>query len=183
MYSSYASFIKRAEIRIFEQQQSLQAAPLKIVAVDDAGLAEWHPTAEILSGPARELKYLLRAYDSKGDFDETDARPLRLYREPWRGSGVTSDGSATRELLAAYGENQLARQQIPLGSGTVKVQGSGIPAGHTVWVAGRQIPVDLQGNFAAEEILPAGPHSLEASVLAHAGTPSLYLPDLQFHPT
>src|SRR5260370_38957755 len=49
MYSSYASFIKRAEIRIFEQQQSLQAAPLKIIAVDDAGLAEWHPTAEILS--------------------------------------------------------------------------------------------------------------------------------------
>ena len=63
MYSSYASFIKRAEIRIFEQQQSLQAAPLKIIAVDDAGIAEWHPTAEILSGQARELKYLLRAYD------------------------------------------------------------------------------------------------------------------------
>ena len=47
-----------------------------------------------------------------------------------------------RELLAAYGENDLARQQIPLGSGTVKVQGSGIPADHTVWVAGRQVPVD-----------------------------------------
>ena len=31
MYSSYASFIKRAEIRIFEQQQSLQAEPLKII--------------------------------------------------------------------------------------------------------------------------------------------------------
>src|SRR5947209_18913899 len=82
MYSNYASFIKRAEIRIFEQQQSLEGAPLKIIAVDDAGLAEWHPTAEILAGPARELKYLLRAYDSKGNFDETDARPLRLYREP-----------------------------------------------------------------------------------------------------
>ena len=80
MYSNYASFIKRAEIRIFEQQQSLQAVPLEIIAVDDAGLAEWHPTAEILAGPARELKYLLRAYDSKGNFDETDARPLRLYR-------------------------------------------------------------------------------------------------------
>src|SRR5256884_3490414 len=46
-------------------------------------------------------------------------------------------------------------------SGTVKVQGGGIPAGHTVWVAGRQIPVDPQGNFAAEEILPAGAHSVD----------------------
>src|SRR6266850_2074796 len=49
MYSNYASFIKHAEIRIFEQQESLQAVPLKIIAVDEAGLAEWHPTAEILA--------------------------------------------------------------------------------------------------------------------------------------
>src|SRR5437899_8939997 len=183
MYSSYASFIKRAEIRIFEQQQSLQAAPLKMVAVDDAGLAEWNPTAETLAGPARELKYVLRAYDSNGNFDETEARPLRVYREPSLGGMVTSDEQSKRALLAAYGENDLARQQIPLGSGTVKVQGSGIPAGHTVWVAGRQIPVDPQGNFAAEEILPAGAHSVEVAVLDDAGNGSLYLRDLEFKRT
>jgi flagellar motor protein MotB len=180
MYSNYASFIKRGEIRIFEQQQSLQAVPLEIIAVDDAGLAEWHPTAEILVGPEGELKYLLRVYDSKGNFDETDARPLWLYREPSSGDVVTSGGPSARELLAAYGENDLVRQHIPLGSGTVKVQGSGIPAGHTVWVAGRQIPVDPQGNFAAEEILPAGAHSVEVAVLDDAGNGSLYLRDLEF---
>jgi flagellar motor protein MotB len=183
MYSSYASFIKRAEIRIFEQQESPQAVPLKIIAVDDAGLAEFHPAAEMLVGPSRELKYLLRAYDSNGNFDETGARPLRMYREPSLGTIVTSDGASKRELLAAYGENDLARQQIPLGSGTVKVQGSGIPAGHTVWVAGRQIPVDPQGNFAAEEILPSGVHSVEVAVLDDAGNGSLYLRDLEFKRT
>src|SRR5262249_12562841 len=181
--SSYASFIKRAEIRIFEQQQSLQAAPLKIIAVDDAGLAEWNPTAETLAGPTRELKYALRVYDSKGNFDETEERPLRVYREPSPGDVVSSDGPSKRALLAAYGENDLARQQIPLGSGTVKVQGSGIPAGHTVWVAGRQIPVDRQGNFAAEEILPSGAHSVEVAVLDDAGNGSLYLRDLEFKRT
>ena len=180
MYNNYASFIKRAEIRIFEQQQSLQAAPLEIIAVDDAGLAEWQPAAKILAGPARELKYLLRAYDSKGNFDETDARPLWLYREPSPGNVVTSDGPPPRELLAAYGENDLARHQIPLGSGTVKVQGSSIPADHTVWVAGRQVPVDPQGNFAAEEILPDGTHTVEVAVLDDAGNGSLYLRDLEF---
>jgi hypothetical protein len=183
MYSSYASFIKRAEIRIFEQQESPQAVPLKIIAVDDAGLAEFHPAAEMLVGPSRELKYLLRAYDSNGNFDETGARPLRMYREPSLGTIVTSDGASKPELLAAYGENDLARQQIPLGSGTVKVQGSGIPAGHTVWVAGRQIPVDPQGNFAAEEILPSGVHSVEVAVLDDAGNGSLYLRDLEFKRT
>src|SRR5262250_523974 len=80
MYSNYASFLKRAEIRIFDQQ-SLQTEPLVIVPVDDTGLAEWQPASEILKGPARELKYLLRAYDSKGNFDETDARPLWFYHE------------------------------------------------------------------------------------------------------
>jgi len=65
----------------------------------------------------------------------------------------------------------------------VKVQGSGIPAGHTVWVAGRQIPVDPQGNFAAEEILPAGAHSVEVAVLDDAGNGSLYLRDLEFKRT
>jgi flagellar motor protein MotB len=182
IYSSYESFIKRAEIRIFEQQQSLQAEPLKIIAVDNAGLAEWHPTAEMLAGAgsARELKYLLRAYDAKGNFDETNARPLQLYRQSSLRGAVASDGQATRELLAAYGENNLARQQIPLGIGTVKVQGSGVPAGHTVWVAGREVPVDPKGNFAAEEILPVGAHSVEVALLDDAGNGSLYLRDLEF---
>src|SRR5499433_1368411 len=97
MYSSYASFIKRAEIRIFEQQESLQAVPLKIIAVDDAGLAERQPTAEMLAGPAREVTYLLRAYDSNGNFDETAARPLRLYRESSLGNITTSDERSKHE--------------------------------------------------------------------------------------
>src|SRR5205809_3632560 len=183
MYSNYASFIERGEIRIFEQQQSLQAVPLEIIAVDDAGLAQWQPAAKTLAGPARELKYLLRTYDSKGNFDETGAHPLWLYREPSPnqiGKPVTSDASSPRELLAAYGESDLARHQIPLGSGTVNVQGSGIPTDHTVWVAGRQIPIDPQGNFVAERILPDGTHTVEVAVLDDAGNGSLYLRDLEF---
>jgi flagellar motor protein MotB len=180
MYTNYAAFLKRAEIRIFEQQQSLQAVPLQVIAVDDAGFATWRPEAESLVGPSLELKYLLRAYDSKGNFDETSARPLWLYRERSPGKVATSDGQPPRELLAAYGENDLARHQIPLGSGTVKVQGSGIPADHTVWVAGHPIPVDPQGKFAAEEILPAGTHTVEVAVLDAAGNGSLYLRDLEF---
>src|SRR6185503_17009881 len=43
MYTNYSSFLERAEIRIFEQQQSLQAAPHEIIPVDNAGIAEWQP--------------------------------------------------------------------------------------------------------------------------------------------
>jgi flagellar motor protein MotB len=184
MYNNYASFIERAEIRIFEQQQSLQDVPLEIIPVDEAGLAIWLASSKILTGPERELKYLLRAYDSKGHFDETDPRPLLVYRDnspaPKIGKGVASDGPAPRELMSAYGENNLARHQIPLGSGTVTVQGSGIPAGHTVWLAGREIPIDPKGSFAAEQILPDGTHTVEVAVLDDAGNGSLYLRDLEF---
>jgi hypothetical protein len=180
MYTNYSSFIDRAEIRIFERQQSLEAVPLEIVAVNDTGMAEWQPSTKTLSGAARELKYLLRAYDSKGHFDETGARPLWLnHRESLSGNVE----AAPHALLAAYGENDLARHGIPLGSGTVKVQGSGIPAGHTVWMAGHQIPVDPQGNFAAEEILPTGRHTVEVGVLDDLGNGSLYLRDLEFRRT
>ena len=180
MYNNYAAFIQRAEIRIFDQAQSLEAVPLKIIAVNDAGLAEWQPGEETLAGPTRELKYVLRAYDSKGNFDETDARPLLLNRGPSRGAVVASDPASPRELLAAYGENDLAKQHIPLGSGTVKVQGSGMPAGHTVWLAGHPVPVDPQGKFVAEQILPNGTQTVEVAVLDDAGNGSLYLRDLEF---
>jgi flagellar motor protein MotB len=175
-YDNYASFIDRAEIRIFGQEQSLQAVPLATVAIDASGGAEWQPEAADLAGPTRALKYLLRAYDAKGHFDETDARPLWLSREP---AASVEPASSRQDLLAAYGESDLAQHHIPTGGGTVKVQGSGIPAGHTVWVAGRQVPVDPQGKFAAEEILPAGAHTVEVAVLDDAGNGSLYLRDLE----
>jgi flagellar motor protein MotB len=182
MYDNYASFIERAEIRIFEPQQSLQDVPLEIIAVDEEGLAEWQPPAERFAGPTRELKYVLRVYDSKGNFDETDTRSLWLNHESSPDDVVTSaaEGAPSRDLLAAYGESDPARHQIPLNGGTVTVQGSGIPAGHTVWVAGRQVPVDPQGSFVAEEILPTGAHTVEVAVLDDAGNGSLYLRDLEF---
>ena len=196
-YDNYSSFIERSEIRVFEQLQSVQAVPLAIIAVDEAGLAEWQPTAEILAVPGRQFKFVLRAYDAKGHFDETEAQPLSLGGDPapeglaTTGTGQSTDPqTATSDALGCgapscdqqpvYGESDLVRQQIPITGGTVTVQGSGIPANHTVWVAGRQVPVDPQGNFVAEEILPDGAHTVEVAVLDDAGNGSLYLRDLEF---
>src|SRR4029079_8426810 len=128
-------------IRVFAAEQSLQAVPLVVIPIDEAGSATWEPGADSVAGSSRDLKYVLRAYDGKGHFDETEAASLWLYRDAASGGDHPAD-TATSALPAAYGESDLAHQQIPIGGGTVKVQGSGVPAGHTVWVAGRQVPVD-----------------------------------------
>jgi len=84
------------------------------------------------------------------------------------------------ELLAGYGESAVSQQGIPVSGGTVTVRGGGIPPRHTVWVAGHQVPVDAKGNFIAEEVLPAGAHTVEVAVLDEEGNGTLYLRDLEF---
>jgi flagellar motor protein MotB len=180
MYSNYQAFIERAEIRIFEARRSPQSEPIAIVPVDGDGLAEWVPAAESLAEPNRELAYVLRAYGARARFDETEAQQLRLYPEPGSGATAVTVDEPSHELLAAYGESDLSLHRIPLEGGTVKVQGSGIPEGHTVWVAGRRIPVDPEGRFAAEEILLSGAHTVEVAVIDEEGNGSLYLRDLEF---
>ena len=179
-YNNYAAFIDRSEIRIFEPDQSPQSTPLAVVAVGADGFAEWQPDPQQLAPPLRELSYVLRAYDAKGHFDETAPQPLpRAARRRSARRAGRPDEQVKREQLAAYGESTLATKNIPLGSGTVKVQGSGVPPEHTVWLAGEPVPVDENGNFVAETILPAGTHTVEVAVLDKEGNGELYLRDLE----
>ena len=83
------------------------------------------------------------------------------------------------QTLASYGDNTLARQSIPVHSGTVRVQGGGLPPNHSVWLAGAPVPVDPQGNFVSEAILPEVMHTVEVAVLDTDGSGELYLRDLK----
>jgi flagellar motor protein MotB len=249
MYANYGAFISRAEVRILERGRSVQATPLQVLEIDGEGFAEWQPAAGRFEAPVHELQYVLRAYDAKGNFDETSPQPLWLVyqdavkrgepipavatattAEPSVGNDATAaadaaaadatadadataaadpvatpDTTATEntteaadttdaaapiagddrpahaepQLLAAYGESELAIRNIPLGSGTIKVRGSGVPAGHSVWVAGQPVPVDSQGNFAAEAILPTGAQSVEVAMLDADGNGQIFLRDLE----
>jgi flagellar motor protein MotB len=82
MYANYSHFIERAEVRVFEPEQSLEAEPLTVVAFGSDASGEWLPEPETFATPARELKYVLRAYGAGGTFDETVPQPLWIaYRE------------------------------------------------------------------------------------------------------
>ena len=196
-YTNYSSFIARSEIRIFAADQSVHAEPLAVVEVGPGGFAEWQPTDERFAAPVRELKYVLRAYDKSGHFDETAPKPLWLVYEQPRAANPGDHGAIVggpqpvpeatpepdpqgRGESSSYGTSEPVVQNIPLGSvGTVKVHGTGIPSEHMVWLAGKPVAVDAQGSFAAEEILPSGMHTVEVAVLDREGSGELFLRDLE----
>jgi len=183
MYTNYSHFIERAEVRVFYNGQSVESDPLDIIPIEKDGVAKWVPPAAWFKGPVQELAYVLRAYGSDGNFDETHPRPLWVTYDT---VALTDDGEdaeqieSDSELFMAYGENGLITHNIGLGSGTVSVRGNDIPKGHKVWVAGRSVPVDEGGSFVTEEILPEGTHTVEVSVLDEDGNGELYLRDLEF---
>jgi len=182
IYSNYHSYIDKAEVRLFDAEQSLRDTPLAVVPVNQKGRAEWQAMFDSYQAPGRDLRYVLRVYDSEGRYDETSAQTLWVVdtitpqdladkEEPYQ--------EADRELRVGYGENRLVRSEIPLTGGTIKVYGSDIPAGREVFVAGRSIPVADNGEFAVEEVLPAGLHTVEVAVLDNEGNGELFLRDLE----
>ena len=183
MYTNYQHFIGKSEVRIFNESQSTQSDPIDVVEIDGEGLATWQPGAWQLKTPVRELKYVLRAYGQDGNFDETLPQPLWLVHQKGGDGGAESGKEASPpdiRLLSAYGESGLTRQNIGLSSGTVIVRGDSIPAGHKVWVAGRPVPVDENGSFITEEILPTGKHTVEVAIVDEDDVGELYLRDLEF---
>ncbi len=175
LYTNYRSFIKRAEVRIFDEKQSVRDIPITVIEMDPDGMAQWQPDFETFSAPGRKLQYLVRVYDDKGLFDETQSQPMWVVDHIDPSVEKTDPG---KELLAGYGESRIAVRNIPLSGGTVEAQGSAIPKGHKVWMAGYAVPVDDKGGFVAEEILPAGMHTVEVAVLDNFGSGELFLRDL-----
>jgi outer membrane protein OmpA-like peptidoglycan-associated protein len=175
LYTNYHSFIKRAEVRLFDEAQSVHDKPLAIIPMNGEGMAEWRADFKSFSAPVRKLKYLVRVYDSKGSFDETTTQPLWVIDQI--DPSVTKADPA-KELLAGYGGSRIAQRNITLVGGTVQAYGSAIPAEHRVWLAGYPAPVDGKGRFIAEEILPKGMNTVEVAVLDKSGNGELYLRDL-----
>ncbi|HJV36591.1 OmpA family protein, partial [Geomonas sp.] len=176
LYTNYHSFITKAEVRIFDKEQSLHATPLAVVPVNKEGLAEWRANFPSLAAPGRELKYLVRVYDAKGNWDETVDQPLWIIDQV---DPATATADPGKELLAGYGASRIAQRNIPISGGTVQAYGSELPAQHQVWLAGYPEPVDGKGRFIGEEILPKGSHTVEVAVLDQKGNGELFLRDLE----
>ena len=154
---NYGAFIERAQVRIHRRGDSADARPLAVIGLDRDGYGEWVPP---MTAPG-ELSYRLRVFDAEGRFDETEATALTLTdiaQAPPLGAEADDDG------LDAYGTDRTERRNIPVRGGLVTVSGTNVGPGETVLLNGREVPIDVEGRFVAEEVVPHGVSTVTVAV-------------------
>jgi len=166
-WSNYTAFIAKAEVRLFAPGQSTQGVPLALLPLELGQSATWMPAGF----KQDHIQYVLRVYDARGRFDETRPKRIDLTDKARPNEDFEK---RERELLAGYGENSLAIRNIRTFGGAVTANGGGIKPGEVVTFLGQPVPVDAKGDFAARQILPAGPHVVEVEVKKADGQSARY---------
>ncbi|MCA3555030.1 TonB-dependent receptor [Aestuariivirga sp.] len=156
--SNYPAYIARQEIRIFATGRRAPAAPIAVVKVGKGNIARWTmPEASATQG-FDDFVYVLRVYDAKGRFDET--RPLTLVRRSALDSKPAEEGPAA----PGFSDDNTSFRNIRVDGGAVTVAGRNVPAGATVDVLGERIPVDGDGRFVVQRMLPVGEHDVAVAL-------------------
>ena len=156
-YSNYWAFIQNAEVRLFTPGQSVEDRPIAVLPVIDG-------KARFVAGYTLpdEIVYQLRVYDGSGKFDETEPKSVRITDRPHMDPDNKHDPRAS---LAIYGKDNTRSRNIAVKGGSVTVSGEHVPAGHFPNVMGLAVPIDGNGKFVTQEILPYGDHAVTVSVL------------------
>jgi len=148
---NYPHWVKRAEVRIYDSNNSLVA---KVPAAVN-GTTNWAMPA---NGDA-EMHYVLRVYDGRGRFDETVPLPLR------RTTRAFAPHAKDAAIVAAgEGEDRTATRHIRVRGGVVTVYGDNVPSGAAVTVQGDPVVIDGNGKFVVQRILPAGDSDVAVNI-------------------
>ena len=157
-YWNYSRWIEKAEVRLFAPDRSPKTKPFAVVELDEKGRGSWTP-----SGPdgIPGFRLVLRVYDVKGRFDETEPYDMRVSSEAREHlTGPVPE----RERNVIYGKNRLVLNRIPVQGAMVTVSGNHIKPEQRVFALGREVPVSPGGSFAVQEILPPGRHDVAVKV-------------------
>lgn len=153
---NYPGSVVRAELRVTGQSDGIGAAEVTAIPIAPNGTTDWIMP---VNGPDG-YSYVLRVYDAQGRYDETEPLPLARVAAP-----VADDLNGTI-IAAGEGEDRTATRNIPVDGGVVTVSGRGLPANARVLVMGEPVPVDAEGGFVTQRILPYGEHDVAVSLSA-----------------
>jgi hypothetical protein len=153
---NYPDWVQRGEVRVFEEGMLQKGQPLATLPLQGNAIATWVMPGD---GP-KEMVYVLRVYDDKGRFDET--RPLALRRTA---KNFEQHEPKDAAVAPGFAEDGTAFRNIPVYGGAVTVFGNSVPGQDRVLVMGQAVPVDPEGKFVTQRILPPGEHSVAVKVL------------------
>ena len=144
---NYPAYVTRTEVRILDRTRRGNPVVASLPTAPN-GTVDW-----VMPGSgAADLSYVVRTYDARGRFDET--QPLALTRTDK--AFDTHETAGAPFVAAGEGESRLRLRNIPVTGGMITASGSGARPGGTVTVMGEPVPVDAQGRFVTSRILPAG---------------------------
>lgn len=154
--TNYPDFIERSEIRIFAIGDGKAVdKPVAVVPVKTNAKAQWVMPAQ---ADEREYAYVLRVYDEKGRFDETEALTLR------RSEKKDILGDRAEAVAPGMGEDRTATRNIRVHGGAVTVHGTNVPEGYQVKAFGEAVPIDGQQKFVVQRILRPGDHDIDVAI-------------------
>ncbi|QGX99132.1 hypothetical protein EI983_12975 [Roseovarius faecimaris] len=151
--TNYPAYIQRAEIRISEARNPGKV--IAVVPVTPNGTADW----QMPDTGTTDMLYSARVYDARGRYDET--RSLSLSRTSRRFADPQLDGPI---VAAGETEDMTRRRTIPVHGGSVTVFSDGLAPGSSVTVMGEPVPVDQNGAFLVQRILPVGDQTVRVGV-------------------
>ncbi|MCD9087025.1 hypothetical protein [Stenotrophomonas sp. SY1] len=181
---NYSDFIERMEVLIYRPTDLDLIAPVARVPLDVSAVSqvEWDgvlPSDEPFRA-GDQLRYVVRAYGSNGTFDETVAHTLQLVRpieadsqlsglrtqvERSQGTALGTEQALRQSLIdAAFAENGLRLQNIPIYGSRIRITGRDIPESTSLTINGDSYPVDMERKFVAEYLVPVGPHRFDIAV-------------------
>ena len=159
-YSNYEAFIQRAEIRIFNYDQTINDRPMAVIPIDHTGIA----TSRVPLGTDK-IFYQLRVYGYHGRYDETQPKTIALVDDPRLATGHKNFNAG---VIGGYGVDRTLTRNIQIKGGAVTVNGVNVPRGYSPFIMGRPAPVDIEGKFVTQQILPYGDQLVDVRVFNHA---------------
>jgi hypothetical protein len=146
-YNNYPAFVESGEIRIFKSGQSPDAQPLAKIALDARGVAVWHVPGEA----PQALYFVYRVITKGGAFDETGPQELTILAQKLAQDMDFGPKPKATEFGAM---DQTARRTIEMAGLMATVTGRADAARDVVNVSGQIVPIDADGKFTAQQIVP-----------------------------
>lgn len=186
--SNYSAFVSKYEVLIYRGNDVDLVAPVATIPVDVNAITSVNWSGELPSNIRfrlnDNLRYVVRAYDNEGHFDETYAKEIRLVTPAEdergnieirdsisriKGQTLTQEEALTDSLIdEVVGSNDLYRQNIPFVGSRIRIQGSNVPEGG-VYIDGESYPVDQERKFEADFLVPLGERHFQVEVASPMG--------------